>query len=369
MMFILTAAGFAACSGDDGTTTESGAVSSSADAASSGAQAGSSSSSGMSGTGGGAGTGSSAGGMGGAGGGGGMPGVGGAGGAGGMPGVGGAGGMPGVGGAGGMVGVGGAGGMPGVGGAGGAPGTGGSGGGSAQDCQACAQTSCLAELSNCQANAACSPWLTCIQGCQDAACSDMCDQQYANAKPLYDSVYACTCASCMTECSVFDTCNKGGNAQDCTTCAQNNCLTELSNCQADMACSPWLTCILGCQDEACTDVCDQQYPNAKPLYDPVYACTCSSCMTECSVFDTCNKGGSAQDCTTCATNNCAAEFFACQTNAACAPWLTCIQQCQDAACADMCDQQYPNAQPFYTPAYACACAECMTDCAALDPCN
>jgi hypothetical protein len=213
-------------------------------------------------------------------------------------------------------------------------------------------------------------WLACVQTCSDAACVTMCDQQYPNAKPLYDPVYACTCASCENECAIFDPCTKvGGSVDACNNCAANSCLNDLVACQNDATCGMWLACAQPCQDGACMTMCDQQYPNAKPLYDPIYACTCSSCAQECSVMDPCSKVPTAQDCTPCVTNSCFFQAASCQQSADCAPWLTCIQGCSDAACAEMCDQQYPNAKPLYDPVYTCACNSCMNECAALDPCN
>jgi hypothetical protein len=128
-------------------------------------------------------------------------------------------------------------------------------------------------------------------------------------------------------------------------------------------------CAQGCSDAACVTMCDQQYPNAQPLYDPIYACNCASCATECAPLDPCSKGVLPQACSSCAMNGCFGELVTCQMSATCGPWLTCIQGCSNAACAMMCDQQYPNAQPLYDPVYACTCMECMNECTALDPCN
>lgn len=80
-------------------------------------------------------------------------------------------------------------------------------GGMGGSCQQCAGMSCMGEVGACFGDGECQDWLQCIGGCQDSTCTANCDTQYANAKPLYDAVYACTCANCSSQCAVGDPCS------------------------------------------------------------------------------------------------------------------------------------------------------------------
>ncbi len=243
------------------------------------------------------------------------------------------------------------------------------GGATVADCFNCSTANCINEINACQFNATCQPWLQCVQMCTDSACTDMCDMQYPNAKPQYDQIYACNCNNCTTECAMFNPC-KTTNWQSCQSCTSAHCPNAVMACQNDALCGQWLTCMQSCNDEPCSMQCDMQYANAKPLFDAIYTCNCAACTADCSDFNSCGKVGSSPvDCSTCAQANCIQPLSTCQFNALCSQWLSCVQACGDAACADMCDMQYANAKPLYDPVYACTCAQCSADCAVYNVCN
>ncbi|HKY35735.1 MAG TPA: hypothetical protein VJN18_07350 [Polyangiaceae bacterium] len=75
-------------------------------------------------------------------------------------------------------------------------------------CAACGATECTAELDACTESPECAPWLTCLTACDDAACVDACDAQYADVARVYYGVYTCLCDSCEEACAVGGACDK-----------------------------------------------------------------------------------------------------------------------------------------------------------------
>jgi hypothetical protein len=83
----------------------------------------------------------------------------------------------------------------------------------------------------------------------------------------------------------------GGGTGDCNTCAGGSCLAELQACNGSMECMDWLQCVQGCQDGPCSDACDVMYLGAKPIYEPIYDCVCTSCADDCGAFNPCKNQG------------------------------------------------------------------------------
>jgi hypothetical protein len=54
----------------------------------------------------------------------------------------------------------------------------------------------------------------------------------------------------------------------------------------DSVCKSWFSCLLTCPDNACAFMCDQMYPNSAK--DGMYQCACSSCPSECGLYDPCS---------------------------------------------------------------------------------
>lgn len=73
------------------------------------------------------------------------------------------------------------------------------GGGNPQACQACGQQSCTAAIIQCVQSVGqteCQAWGTCIQGCSDAACVDMCTSMHPGGAPIEN----CLCTTCIADC-------------------------------------------------------------------------------------------------------------------------------------------------------------------------
>ncbi|MFT3766379.1 MAG: hypothetical protein QM820_12835 [Minicystis sp.] len=108
----------------------------------------------------------------------------------------------------------------------------------------------------------------------------------------FQTVQACNqmCQGMTTSSSSSS--SSGGNPMQCQGCAFQQCQQQTFACGSNQQCMAWLGCINGCNqampiDPQCGFDCDTQYAAAKPLYDPLYACTCSKCSTECGSGDPC----------------------------------------------------------------------------------
>ncbi len=82
-------------------------------------------------------------------------------------------------------------------------------------------------------------------------------------------------------------------------------------------------------------------------------------------------GASAMACEQCAGNACQGPIGACAGDQACQGWFNCAMGCgfNDAACLTGCDQNNQGAATDYDAIYACACTNCATECASVDPCS
>ncbi len=74
----------------------------------------------------------------------------------------------------------------------------------------------------------------------------------------------------------------GGTGNDCVTCMQTNCATELGACVANADCAKIVQCAGACTDQACADKCITDNPNGKTDWDAVEACGTTKCATECT---------------------------------------------------------------------------------------
>lgn len=94
-----------------------------------------------------------------------------------------------------------------------------------------------------------------------------------------------------------------------------------------------------------------------------------ACLGACGGQGT-GGGGQGGNCSLCLIQSCSGEVQACNGDAECQAWLGCAQGCNnDGACINACSVSFPNAAPFYTPIYDCACQGCTNECATIDPCN
>jgi hypothetical protein len=131
--------------------------------------------------------------------------------------------------------------------------------------------------------------MACNQACQHAAsCGfDVCGMfgiMCTNVPPMYDCILNCIdgvpCANFMGGAfACYQMCMNMGN--------------DGGPPPNDAGCFGWLQCQGACYqqspiDPTCFGNCDMMFPNAAPLYDPVYACTCTSCMSQCGAENPCS---------------------------------------------------------------------------------
>lgn len=86
----------------------------------------------------------------------------------------------------------------------------------------------------------------------------------------------------------------GGIGEACDTCVEVNvsfdtdgtpCHDAAQACLKNKACGTWMDCTNTCfeqhRDADCFSACDAVSSSAKSLYDPLYACVCAACASEC----------------------------------------------------------------------------------------
>lgn len=69
-----------------------------------------------------------------------------------------------------------------------------------------AESECAIPVSHCAENPECAPWLACVASCDDAACTNGCDEDFADARRILPAVYACWCES--SACATLGACEK-----------------------------------------------------------------------------------------------------------------------------------------------------------------
>ena len=139
--------------------------------------------------------------------------------------------------------------------------------------------------------------LDCANPTPKAQCTIDCSLQgNPTCQNILSNAQACL-AVCMTEGTTSSSSSSGGSDSQCVDCVAGpvgHCNAEVQACAADdtTGCGMWFQCAGGCYqqnpvDPQCFDSCDMQYPGAKPKYDPVYACSCAQCGTQCAAGDPC----------------------------------------------------------------------------------
>lgn len=94
-------------------------------------------------------------------------------------------------------------------------------------CLACGAAACGSTLQRCEQNPECSPWLTCLRGCDTRSCVDTCDSSHAAVARVFYGVYACLCGSCDSSCQLAASCEKR--------CTDNDGLPPSSSAPATLA--------------------------------------------------------------------------------------------------------------------------------------
>ena len=99
------------------------------------------------------------------------------------------------------------------------------------------------------------------------------------------------CGKCNNKCASSDSCDNGkcrgeGACQSCFDDAQSGaCKFEFSACNADSSCSKLSTCMEGCFDSTCRNMCiTMASQSARDKYNAIGTCLCqtTACRTECN---------------------------------------------------------------------------------------
>lgn len=94
----------------------------------------------------------------------------------------------------------------------------------------------------------------------------------------------------------------------------------------------------------------------------------AACIGECQGGEGGAGGGPPQQgCVQCLFQNQCLQ--PCMNQPGCQGWAPCAQNCQDPSCFADCNAQFPEAEPFFSQIYECACANCEGCDAPMDPCN
>lgn len=110
-----------------------------------------------------------------------------------------------------------------------------------------------------------------------------------------------TLQMCQAMCAADGGAGDGGatdaGVSACGQCEVQSCgqAAATSGCLQDTTCQGWLQCVAGCNqaaqpDSACFTACDTMYASAQAEFDPIYACACSKCSSECASADPCSHG-------------------------------------------------------------------------------
>ena len=155
--------------------------------------------------------------------------------------------------------------------------------------------------------AMCIPGITCATvgvDCSTVGTQFDCVANCAAATPCAQ-LGAGTIQKCQAQCAgdagaadagAADAGDGGMTINACSTCVGTNCATgSVAACALDATCLKWLGCVAPCNMASppvvsCFQACDTMYASAHTLYDPVYACTCNKCGTECAASDACQHG-------------------------------------------------------------------------------
>lgn len=139
------------------------------------------------------------------------------------------------------------------------------------------------------------------------------------------------------------------------TCFGVNCAMAGLDCS-----NPQADCPAAClQDASCDELIAVFNQNPSPEI--------AACLAGCQGGEGGAGGGPPQNCVPCLFQNQCLQ--PCMNQPGCQGWAPCAQGCQDPSCFQACNAQFPEAEPFYSQIYQCACDNCEGCEAQMDPCN
>lgn len=203
---------------------------------------------------------------------------------------------------------------------------------SREDCQACIDGSCCAELQDCDPTTTsdCGKFTACLIACPegDAACQDACvtaDETAAMGAGLtaFQLIGDCFDQNCAGDpACVYPICESGLTLQDegCAECLTTSCCNDVTACAADQGC-------VGCITNSMQDPegpCGTAGSPSDMLFQAQAACETMNCKPKCT-FSICGSDlgySGFTECNACLSDNCCTSFDACLADMACEACLT-----------------------------------------------
>ena len=182
-----------------------------------------------------------------------------------------------------------------------------------QDAQTSGHNTCAAKQRECTTDVDCKALVECENKCSTEACITACEDKTPAGIVKLEAARNCTCSAdtcgevCSNACKSVPKCGFKLAADECGTCSEGSCCTEIQECSADTDC--FLCLRAGAeQSEAC---------KTNPLRKAVADCSASKCKTECA-SSAIGAGGEPQAAAAAPTTTTTTEC-GCQTVGAPAP--------------------------------------------------
>ena len=163
------------------------------------------------------------------------------------------------------------------------------------------------------------------------------------------------------------------------------CTAEAEACAGDPGCAAYLAClhqcpldVLGNVDAVCEAGCpDPASSAALDLVSDYTFCrldgagvSCAACGFASVFGQQCPASPETNLCWKCEDENCCDTQAACREDPHCSEIAPCIQACPltDTACEEQCILEHAAGMQFFGPRMTCIFAQCLAECAAVDPC-
>lgn len=145
----------------------------------------------------------------------------------------------------------------------------------------------------------------------------------------------------------------------CQDCVATACADVWCECTQSMECGALFQCWQGCSDQACSQSCMQQYPDAISNAILVSNCGATACAMSCP-----QAGDPLMPCGECLYTSCDSEMNACLSTPDCTGLWTCFSNCGqfDLTCQQGCYDTYPGGAQPLEDVFNCAQAECEMVC-------
>lgn len=149
------------------------------------------------------------------------------------------------------------------------------------------------------------------------------------------------------------------SASPCQACVASACPEAWCECTESTACGALFACWQTCSDQACSQACLEQFPDAISNAILVSSCGAGPCEASCP-----GAGEPLSPCEECLYTSCDAEMNACLSTPDCTGLWSCFAACGsfDLTCQQDCYAAFPaGAQPL-EDVFACAELGCPMIC-------